>query len=445
MSSAFKRVRHYYWFFSVFLKKNIKFLITSFVSGFFIILVLINLFPLLNTFFLKQKEIVGIAGKYTLLNPPEDVLRLISSPLITVDQNGEIQPVLAHSWETLNSGKTYRFHLKNDLYWSDKKKFTAKEIKYTLKDVDVKVIDDYTIDFNLKQALVIFPIYLTQPVIKYPLEGVGSLYSVQSYRLEKNILKTIYLSPNKPGAALKVYKFYNTEEDLINAYKKGEITSFNTLNRTLAESFVKWKNTKIDRNVDYSQIITLFINTRSGMLEDRDVRKALAYASPQFNNFGVPAKGPLPPTSWAYTDDVKTYTLNEERAINLLEKPLSSASASAKLKLYTFFDYADIAEQLKRNYENVGLKISLKILSYIPTDFDLLLTSWTQPSDPDQYFFWHSTQQGTNITRLNNVKVDKLLEDGRRIINVKQREKIYKDFQKTIVEEVQAYFLYDPF
>ena len=44
-------------------------------------------------------------------------------------------------------------------------KFTSKDISYGFADVEIKPIDDYTIEFKLKQ-LNIFPFILTQPVIK---------------------------------------------------------------------------------------------------------------------------------------------------------------------------------------------------------------------------------------------------------------------------------------
>jgi peptide/nickel transport system substrate-binding protein len=382
----------------------------------------------------------------SLYDIPVEIARQISNPLITIDQNGELQPVLAYSWEVMDGGKTYRFHLRNDLFWSDKKAFKAQDIHYPFPDVQVVAVDDYTIDFKLKKPLNIFPIYLTQPVIKAPLAGVGSLYSVDTYRQKRDQLISVSLSPNKPDLPFKVYRFYDSEDALITAYKKGDITYFSTSSRTIADTFAKWKNTKITKNVNYSQVMTLFMNTSKGSLAERDVRKALAYATPQYPELGDPAKGPIPPLSWAYYDDIKEYPYNEERAIPLIQKNIS-ASDSANLKLVTYFDYIDVAEDLKKSYDKIGLKIDLKVISEStpPPDYDLFLTVWNPPSDPDQYFFWHSTQELTNLTKLVNFKVDKLLEDGRRVVNVKQRQAIYADFQKTIAEEVPGHFMYHPF
>jgi len=243
MKSFQKNVRHYYWFITSFSKKNFRFIIVSFVATFFGIVLIINFFPLFNSFLFSNTKIIGLIGQYNLQSPPQDIASLISSPLITSDQNGELQPVLANSWEVLNNGKTYRFHLKTDLYWYNGKRFKASDIQYKFQDVKVVVVDDNTIDFNLKQPLSIFPIYLAKPVIKTPLIGIGAQYKVQSFTAKKNIIQNISLSPNKENLPYLVYRFYKTDDDLIAAYKKGEITSFSTSNRTFADSFSSWKNT----------------------------------------------------------------------------------------------------------------------------------------------------------------------------------------------------------
>lgn len=445
MNSLYKRIRHVYWLLTHFVRRNIRFLSISFVAGFFLIIIFINFFPFVQSILTRKNESIGIAGQYSLQSIPNEVTQLISSPLITVDSNGDITPVLAHSWQTLDEGKTYRFHLKNDLFWTDKKPFRAQDIKYNFKDVQIQVIDDYTIDFKLKQPLNIFPIYLTQPVVKYPLVGVGALYSVDRYKVKNDLLTSVSLSPNKAGLPYKVFRFYNTEEDLVGAYKKGEINYFRTSNQNIKDVFTHWSNTKITKDINPNGIMTLFMNTQKQNLSDRDFRKGIAYALPSFENYGIPAKSSIPSTSWAYSDDVKQYPQNEERSRSLLGSEDSKGKPVAKLKLYTFFDYVQTAELIKKALENVGISVELKVTSYVPDDYDLLLTVWNPPNDPDQYFFWHSTQGNTNLTKLNNQKIDLLLEQGRRVVNVVQRKSIYADFQKTLTDEVPARFLYYPF
>ena len=48
------------------------------------------------------------------------------------------------------------------------------------------------------------------------------------------------------------------------------------------------------------------------------------------------------------------------------------------------------------------------------------------------------------ITKLNNPRIDKLLEEGRQTNDQIERKKIYQDFQTYLLEEVPAIFLYYP-
>ena len=64
--------------------------------------------------------------------------------------------------------------------------------------------------------------------------------------------------------------------------------------------------------------------------------------------------------------------------------------------------------------------------------------------DPDQYPLWHSGEQ-TNITKYKNLRIDKLLEDGRKNVDFNTRITIYNDFQKYLIEDTPASFLYFPY
>jgi len=73
-----------------------------------------------------------------------------------------------------------------------------------------------------------------------------------------------------------------------------------------------------------------------------------------------------------------------------------------------------------------------------------MLRSLTVPADPDQYVYWQSTQENTNISNYSSPKIDKLLEDGRKTLDTDARKKIYADFQFYLVDDAPAIFLYYP-
>jgi len=440
-----KKIRYYYWLLIEFFKKNFKTLIFSFFITSFFVLVLISISPLVyRQLFINRKEIIGIVGQYTLDNLPEEIIEKISSGLVYI-KDGRPVPLLASFWEIKDDGRLFRFHLKNDLFWNDGKEFSSYDINFTFKDVSVQIVDKKTIDFYLKEPSAIFPFLLTKPIIRSPLVGVAGLYRVSRIRKKYDFIKEIVLFPNKKGLPNLVYKFYPSESNLVAAYKLGEVREIRIYKKNLADNFKKWNNTKVERIVDYSQLMTLLINHKNQFLKEKEFKNALSMAIPEnfYKEFGEIAFGPIPPLSWAYNPNLKQNYYNEEIAEKIINKNLPKGIS---INLFTPYEYYSVATSLKQSFEKIGLPIKIKFFSYQkPKDFDFLLVSIKLANDPDQYLLWHSTQENANFINYKNVKVDKLLEEGRETLLVEKRKKIYQEYQKIILDDPPGLFLYYPY
>jgi len=440
-----KTIRYYYWLVIEFVKKHFKVLLFSFFLTFVFILLTVSLSPIFyRHFFVSKKEVIGILGEYNINNLPEEITEKISNGLVYINQ-GQVTPLLASFWEVKDEGRRFRFHLKNDLLWNDGKEFSSYDINFYFKDVEVKIIDKKTIDFYLKMPSAIFPFLLAKPLIRYPLVGVGGLYRVSRIKKKYEIINELVLYPNKKGLPILVYKFYPTESKLVAAYKLGEVKEIKVYKKSLADGFKRWQNTKVERTVDYSQLMMLLVNHQNGFLKEKEIKNALTMAIPPefFRDLGEPALGPIPPSSWAYNPILKQNPYNEEIAAKIIKKTLPKNSL---FSLYASYDYYLVATSLKNYFEKVGLPIKIKIFSYQkPKDFDFLLAFLKLANDPDQYLLWHSTQLNANFLNYKNVKVDKLLEEGRETFNVEKRKKIYQEYQKVIVDNPPGLFLYYPY
>ena len=118
------------------------------------------------------------------------------------------------------------------------------------------------------------------------------------------------------------------------------------------------------------------------------------------------------------------------------------ASKSAKLTISTFAPYLSDAQSIASSWTTLGLPTDVRVVNTVPDTYQVLLSAQDLPPDPDQYPLWHSTQTQTNITNYVNVKIDKLLEDGRQEMDITKRKTIYADFQRYLTEDVPAAFLY---
>jgi peptide/nickel transport system substrate-binding protein len=102
------------------------------------------------------------------------------------------------------------------------------------------------------------------------------------------------------------------------------------------------------------------------------------------------------------------------------------------------------AERIAQAWKAIGVPVNVTVSSTRPETFDAFLVYYDAPYDPDQYLLWHSTQKETNISHFSNPRIDNLLEEGRLEMNQDARKKIYLDFQRFLLEEAPAIFLYHP-
>ncbi|MBI4999180.1 ABC transporter substrate-binding protein [Candidatus Gottesmanbacteria bacterium] len=438
MRNFFRQFRLFFWFAKAFISKHCRLLFSGFVAGFLIFLLLLKLYPILISPFTSWRtKKIAIVGTYTPTTLPSHIQNLISIGLTSLDQTGGATLSLAIKWEAKEDGKVYIFNLKSGLLWHDGTKFKASDVNYNLKDVKFESISDDILKITLKEPFSPLPSILARPIFKRGLVGLGP-YKVEKLKLKGDKLASISLVPKMSGLPPLEFKFYPTETAATTAFKLGEVNVLDKISQT--NDFSSWPGVSITSQTYFNFNVILFYNTRLAILQKRGVRQALAYALPSFPE--EKSFGPLNPISWAYNSAVKTYSQNQELAKSLLAKE-GLATISATLTISTFPSFLNYAQDIASAWENLGLKTQVKVENSLPTDFDALLLSQEIPADPDQYHLWHSTQS-TNITGFAHPKIDKLLEDGRKIIDKEKRLKIYQDFQRYLVEEAPAIFLYHP-
>jgi peptide/nickel transport system substrate-binding protein len=442
-----KRKRLIIWLFKAYLNKWKKTIFISFIVGLLVFFVLkfgVNYFIPLIPF--TQKQTIGLTGAYTNDNLPSFILSKISKGLTQVDQDQNVKPDIAKSWEIKNDGKTYIFYLRNDVYFNDGSKLTASDINYNFIDVTVERPNPYTIVFTLKNKYSPFLVTVSKPVFKKGYIGTGD-YRVQSINLNGNFVQSINLIPVKSANKELSYQFYPTEESLKTAFMLGEVVEIYGLKNIEfnGKSLTDFINVISDKKIDYSQLVSLFYNTLDRNLSDKRLRESLAYAIPDNFVNGNRNYGPFIPTSWVAKDGLTTYSQDLEHA-RLLLKDSANSTGSAKLtlELKTLPQYENVAKIIKSEWEKIGINTKITIVQSLPSNFQIFLGDFNVPKDPDQYTLWHSSQSN-NISNYKNLRIDKLLEDGRQTSDINERRKIYEDFQKYLLDDPPATFLYFPY
>ncbi len=389
----------------------------------------------------KKVERIGIVGEYTTYQIPTSILSLIGDGLTKLDNSGQATPAIAESWEVKETGKVWVFKLNKNLYWQDGTKVTSSDIVYNFGDALVERPDKYTVVFKLSSSFAPFPITVSRPLFKKGLLGTGA-WKVTNLSLAGSYVESLVIANKESGE--KVFKFYPTEERAKLAYKLGEVDQVEDL--TNPKPFDTWQTSKIEKSVNKQRYVAIFFNTSDELLADKDIRQALSYGIDKDALGYDRAIGPISPTSWAYNSQVKPYDFNIDRAKELIEQSNISPTEKKKLKikLTTVPDLLPTAEAIVQNWKELGVETTLQVTSYLPDQYQAFLAVYDIQADPDQYSTWHSTQTQTNISRYKNPRIDKLLEDGRLQTDQNKRKATYMDFQRFLVEDSPAAFLYHP-
>ena len=426
-----KALRRYYWVTQSFFARHSSIVVrtTLIVLGF------IATFFIFSRYLPTPKETVriGRVGKYTLLDFPLDIQSQISSGLVILTHDGRIHPGLARSWKVSEDNLTYTFELDSNLSWHNGSAIQADDITYNFQNVVVER-GEGTITFRLQEPFSPFFSAVSRPLLKN--NKLGTL----EYRLTKTTLGNGVLQALKieNSTTRRIYKFYPTESSSITAYKLGDIDRVEGLS-FVPDSIKDDPTSQLNQEeLLPSRQSVLFFNNSDVLLRDnKSIRQALAYAIENKSFDKTRSLSPIDKSSWAYNPLIKTYDFDPEKA-----KSLFPNSSGTKLEIKTMLQYLDVAESIAESWKKVlGLDVSVKVISNLNSDYQVLLADFTSPLDPDQYTIWHSTQS-TNITHYSNLKVDKLLEDGRRTSDKKLRKEIYQDFQRFLLEDCPAVFLF---
>lgn len=387
----------------------------------------------------SKTERVGITGRFTPTSLPPDILNLIGDGLTKVSPSGDVEPNIASSWQTPDRGKTWIFTIKQNLFWQDGKKVTSETVNYEFSDLETEKPDAQTLVFKLQNPYSPFPVVVSTPIFKKGLLGTGD-WRVKKISLSGGFVSAITLSDAKKNK--KIYKFYPTEERAKIAFELGEVDKISDIHNP--SPLDSWKRIKTTKKTDSGEYVALFFNTQDKSLSEKNLRQALAYGIDK-NSLGEQrAISPLSVDSWAYNPQVKPYNFDKDKAKSIIKDLPQEIKDNLFINLSTSPVLLSTAEKIAKNWEEIGVKTNIQVSSNISPDYQALLAIFDIPEDPDQYTLWHSTQTNTNITKYSNPRIDKLLEDGRTELNLEERKKIYLDFQRFLVEDSPAVFLFYP-
>ncbi|OGW24499.1 MAG: hypothetical protein A2X59_00695 [Nitrospirae bacterium GWC2_42_7] len=442
--------------------------------------------------------IVDVTGGY--------ISAKIFNGLVRLDENLNVIPDIAEKWEIRDNGKTYIFHIRHGVYFSNKREVTASDFKYSFQrnlspegrfpntwvfskilgakdymnkrkeDVSgIEVLDKYTLKIRLEEQFSPFIYLLTMtPAYVVPREEVeraGADFSAHPVGTGPFIVKEwkqgneLILSRNKGYFADKVKVkgiVYRIIPEDLTAVTEFEIGNIDMISIPVSEysrfkGSPKWKN--MISSVKGLNTYYLGFNCSRPPFNNIRLRRAVSSSIDRdkilrtfYEGRGRLAKGPVP-------DILRKWDLPSVQKYDPVEARRIIEEEGMKGKTVNFYvtqgeDQLDIAEIIQSYLNSTGLNVKIKQLEWSAYksainngEADIFwLSWWADYPDPENFLFplFQSSNHGAggNRTMYTSKEADKFIETGRRTLLPEERNRYYRMAEEIIIQDAPWVFFW---
>lgn len=402
-----------------------------------------------KTLTIPWNQDVGFLNPHAYLPDQFVTQGMVYEGLVNYGENGEIVPSLAESWDISPDGKTYTFHLRKGVKFSDGSDFNAHNVEknftaiFTHKErhswfgmtdhlQSFKALDDYTFEFTLDEPYTptLYDLAMIRPIrfladASFPddgdtYKGIKSSIGTGPWILKehkKDEYAIFEKNPNywgeKPLLDEVVVKIIPDAETRALEFESGNLDMIYGNGLISYDTFKSYMDNKEYQTQVSGPISTqlLMFNTTEGPLKDINLRLALSHATDKkaiadgiLNGIEKPADTIFAPNMPHSNQGLKPYDYNLDTAKALIEKAGYKMGAEYFEKdgkpLTLVFPYIatksvdkQIAEYIQGQWKKIGIKVEIKALEeksfWQETDdlkYNVMLNySWGAPWDPHAY------------------------------------------------------------
>jgi peptide/nickel transport system substrate-binding protein len=417
------------------------------------------------------------------------VAQLMFNTLMDIGDDLRPAPMLAEQLDNPDP-LTYRVTLRRGVKFHDGHDMTARDVVFTYGQMldpsfvspftgafrvmsSVSALDDYHVEFKLKEPFAAFPNQLAGPPAIIP-AGAGpefsqhpigtGPYTFVRYAVDDQVVLAPFPDyfngpPKNAGIVIRVLP-----DDTMRGLelKKGSIDLVvNDLPPDIVHQF-EGKDFLVATSpgLDYSY---LGINMLDPVLKDRRVRQAIGYAIDRHaiveylrRGLARPATGLIPSQAWAYEPDIFQFRYDPNRSRELLDdaghKDPDGDGPLPRLRLSIKVSNAEEtrlqATVIQQQLRDVGIDLDVRSYEFatmyadvLKGNFQMYSLQWVGAAmvDPDILRrVFHSTQAppvGFNRGHYSNPEVDRLLDQASTALTEAERKKYYGVAQKIIAED----------
>jgi peptide/nickel transport system substrate-binding protein len=413
---------------------------------------------------------------------------LIFDALLTRDEHLNVQPGLAETWDVPDP-LTYVFHLRHGVTFHNGQPLTSRDVKWTFDSmlegkvrstkssayqyVDrVEAPDDSTVVFHLKEpyasllwnlsegAIGIVPYGALDDMTRKPV-GSGPFKFVSA---EQD--KDVVLDRNDNYWGTKAHvprvRFTVVPDTTTRALELRKGSADIAINALTADTVVALKN---NSNLQIEQapgtiLAYMGFNLRDPILKDVRVRQAIACAIDRrplieyvWRGLAQPAASILPAQSWAYYP-ARGFTYDPEKARQILDAAgypeRNGVRFHLTMKTSTEESTRLLAAVLQQQLRDVGIALDIRTFEFATFladvtsgAFQVYSLRWIGGNeDPDIFdTVFHSRNfppAGRNRGYYSNPRVDALIDQARREVDLNVRKRLYAEVQEMLAQDVPS-------
>src|ERR671916_2028923 len=417
------------------------------------------------------------------------VMASLYDKLVDIDEQGEIVPMLAKSYEVSDDGTVYTFELREGIKFHDGTEFNAEAVKFNLDryqkedsvrstEVEpiesIEVVDPMTVRVTLSEPFAPFLAVLTDRagiiaspkaikesggrISKNPV-GTGPFEFVERVRGDHITVKKNpdYWREGLPKLDKIIYRGIDDENVQYQNLQSGELDLIDSTPLVEVKDLQESGDYRvsIESGLGYNGIwlnVTRppFDNEKLRQAVDRLVnREAVAKAALR-NVGGTPANSPFSKQSWAYGESDEYPPRSVEEAKALLEEAGKPDGFSFTFKTDPSPINQQLGQVIQSNLKPAGIKVELEQVEFgtlleqnTSGDFEAMLLGWSGRIDPDLNIYDFTVTDGDfNASGYSNPEVDKLLNEARTTSDRDRRKQLYDQVMEILHEEVPYVYLF---
>lgn len=413
----------------------------------------------------------------------------ITETLVYVDENYEIKPLIAESWEQKDDN-TWVMHIRDGVTFHDgtpvdgaavKASFDrAMEMQERAKDaakIESIEADGQDVTFVTTEPFGAFLANISEPM--YSIVKVGDdqdyanapiatgPFKVTGFKVNEEIDTERYDDYWNGPSDVKDMKITCIEEDSTRgmALQSGEQDVVQRVANADLPTFESDPSFQVVDTTGARERIIL-PNMQNEFLKDSKVRKAIAdcidYDS-LVNILGegvTNAQAPYPKSAPYGYDDLEKQEYKPEEATELLEEAgfkdsdgngyVDKDGKELKLTLtYQMADYTSMLEAVQAMAKECGINIELKLTDSLETveenkDFDLICTNWQVLSTGDPQWFLdtlYKTGAQNNCISYSNEELDAIIDKLTTAFDQKDRQDLTIEAEKILLDDTASIYL----